>query len=454
MTSANQPSDAFEPLSDAESARSDTSTEGTNVCRAAALAVLLRGATFAIDGVSAELGVLGFSETVLRDAPNGWAEQSDLRDMARYELELGDNLDQSRMRGWAEVNEDADPAGAMRFLLAMLGSALERESAAAAAALWGGLRLGTELTSPSIDLRRRFYDYLYFGLDFSPHRRADFWPLNPLGFAQPPFSEFDAEESIPWQPSRWHDLYQRLSYSFRRLGYGDETFVVAVLAFARLDQALRSPDDVTRSLAVAAFAPESDPDKPPSKADSFLPPVATPLLPTVSTMIHGTWSFMGDWWRPRVGDFHRFIGERYRPNLYSGGAHFHWSGNYNERHRAKAAEYFAEWVADRSPAGIQSVFAHSYGGEIAARALNNGTPIHQLVLLSTPVTSHVKAATESNAPVVDIRLPFDPVLALARRRQRIPRRDNVTEVLTAWRLDHGATHKEPRCSPRTCPRTA
>ncbi|WP_223163353.1 hypothetical protein, partial [Mycolicibacter arupensis] len=48
----------------------------------------------------------------------------------------------------------------------------------------------------------------------------------------------------------------------------------------------------------------------------------------------------------------------------------------------------------------------------------------------------------SIARLIDIRLPFDPVLALELRRQRIPLNRNVIRVLTSWRLDHAATHKE------------
>ena len=323
----------------------------------------------------------------------------------------------------------------------MLGSVLERESAAAAAALWRGLRLATQLPPRSASARRRIFERLYFDLDFDFDRRDGFWPLYPLGRWEPPLSTVDFD-AVGWDPDRWSETYQRFSY---RLGSGDryvDAYIIAALAFARLDQALRSPDTITRSLGAAALVREADAYKPASDPDPRSPSDAVSTSPSVSTMIHGTWAYMGDWWRPRVGDFHRFIGDKYRRNLYSGGAHFHWSGNYKERHRARAAEFFAEWVTDRAPAGIQSLFAHSYGGEIAARALAIGTPIQELILLSTPVTSHVKAAAQSSARLIDIRLPFDPVLALELRRQRIPLNHNVTMVLTSWRLDHGATHKE------------
>ena len=381
------------------------------MCRAAALAFLLRGAATAAGGLTTELRALGFSDLVLQDNARDWTGQNPLDRLGSYTARTDTNFDLIRMRGWAELNENADPAGAVGFLFAMLGSALERESAAAAAALWRGLRLATQLP-PSASARRRIFERLYFDLDFDVDRRDGFWPLYPLGLWEPPLSAVDSDAAVGWDPDRWSETYQQFSY---RLGPGDryvDAYFIAALAFARLDQALRLPDTITQSLGAAALVREADAYEPASELDLQAPLDAVSTPPSVSTMIHGTWAYMGDWWRPRVGDFHRFIGDKYRQNLYSGGAHFHWSGNYKARHRARAAEFFAEWVTDRAPAGIQSLFAHSYGGEIAARALTLGTPIQELILLSTPVTSHVKAAAQSSARLIDIRLPFDPVLAL------------------------------------------
>jgi hypothetical protein len=441
MTAPSDDDGVFEPFADGVTASSSPPYEGSNVCRAAALAFLLRGAAIAAGGLATELRALGFSDLVLQDNTRDWAAQDPLGRLGSYTARTDTNLDLTRMRGWAELNENADPAGAVGFLFAMLGSALERESAAAAAALWRGLRLATQLPPRSASARRRIFERLYFDLDFDLDRRDGFWPLYPLGLREPPLSTVDSDAAVQWESDRWSETYQRFSY---RLRHGDryvDAYLIAALAFARLDQALRSPDTIARSLGAAALVREVDAYEPPWELDLQSPSDAVSTSPSVSTMIHGTWAYMGDWWRPRVGDFHRFIGGKYRRNLYSGGAHFHWSGNYKARHRARAAEFFAEWVTDRAPAGIQSLFAHSYGGEIAARALTLGTPIQELILLSTPVTSHVKAA-QSIARLIDIRLPFDPVLALELRRQRIPLNRNVIRVLTSWRLDHAATHKE------------
>jgi hypothetical protein len=442
MTAPSDDDGVFEPFADRVTARSSPANEGSNVCRASALAFLLRGAATAMDGLTTELRALGFSDLVLQDDARDWTGQDPLDQLGNYTVGTDTDLDLTRMRGWAELNENANPAGAVGFLFAMLGSAFERESAAAAAALWRGLRLATQLPPPSASARRRIFEWLYFDLDFDFDRRDGFLPLYPLGLWEPPLSAIDPDAAVRWDPHRWSETYRQFWYRLRPGDRYVDAYFIAALAFARLDQALRSPDTITRSLGAAALVREGDAYEPASEFDLQSPSGAVSTSPSVSTMIHGTSAYMGDWWRPRVGDLHRFIGDKYRRNLYSGGAHFHWSGNYNARHRARAAEFFAEWVTDRAPAGIQSLFAHSYGGEIAARAQTLGTPIQELILLSTPVTSHVNTAAQSSALLIDIRLPFDPVLALELKTQRIPLNHNVTRVLTSWRLDHGATHKE------------
>ncbi|MGW0886562.1 alpha/beta hydrolase [Streptomyces sp. NPDC002671] len=163
----------------------------------------------------------------------------------------------------------------------------------------------------------------------------------------------------------------------------------------------------------------------------------------MSTIIHGTWGWKGNWWYPGQGGFHNFILTNHRPNLYPGGAAFAWSGAYQAGHRRRAAVRFHDWAGELASGGLQTVFGHSYGGEVAARAVLAGTSVDQLVLLSSPATHQVEAAATTGLQVVDVRLPFDPVLGLARTRQRMTTRPNVTPVLLSkWRLDHGATHKE------------
>jgi len=208
-----------------------------------------------------------------------------------------------------------------------------------------------------------------------------------------------------------------------------------------LDAAIRSPDPITRSLAFAAVEPFDAGEGAVGRLGATIR-IEAPEPHVVSTLIHGTWGWKGDWWRPG-GAFHQFILGNHRPNLYARGARFSWSGAYSAKQRSLAARDFREWAHDIAPHGLQTVFGHSYGGEVAARAVTAGTPVNELVLLSTPVAGPAESAVHTGVRMVDVRLRFDPVLAIAGTRQRVPRHPNVTEVLLdRWRLDHGATHSE------------
>lgn len=160
-------------------------------------------------------------------------------------------------------------------------------------------------------------------------------------------------------------------------------------------------------------------------------------------MIHGTWAWKGDWWRPRPGSFHEFILHNHRENLYAEGARFSWSGAYSRSDREQAGIDFYDWATSKvAPGGVETVFAHSYGGEVAARAITRGAPVAELVLLSVPVTRPIHAVAQSGLRIVDVRLNFDAVLGLARKRQRLKKSTTTTEViLRRWRLSHSATHQ-------------
>lgn len=432
----------FEVSSSPQSAGQNSESEGTNVCRVAALSAMLGGRTDAIAGLGSELGNLGFSDG-LRSGEVRWTDNDDPLDS--FDGLGGDASDRGdrdpRVYAWQMVNEMRRPREAVTFLAAVLGSELERESAAAAAALWR--QLG------SVDLgrwsrRRPDWPFMWERLFDLPDLD---WPGGPWGWPFPwQPSPLDGDPTEPgdelaWEPEQWQRLYSRVSSRF-----GDPYSNAALLSFLaswRLRRALRSPDPVTRSFALAAFQPDPEPDDDgeglgPTAPSAAIPPGAL----VVSTMVHGTWGWKGDWWRPR-GGFHEFILRTHRPNLYSRGAKFSWSGAYSDGQRAQAAIDFNDWAYDVAPNGLQTVFGHSYGGEVVCRAALSGSRIHELVLLSAPVSRHVQVAAAAGRRIVDVRLRFDPVLALARRRQRLNLASGVVEVLLdRWRLDHGATHRE------------
>jgi hypothetical protein len=351
-------------------------------------------------------------------------------------LSPDDQPDQARRQRWLTLNESGRPRDVLAFMVAVLGSRLERESTAAAAALWREVtpRIGGSPRSGPDRWWR--YERLFGPWDdglLDPDPR----PFPDLLSDGVDADDAEARDWIEWDPGLWQNIYARVTS-----GLGsryDDPYLIGLLSRWRLERALRSADPIVRQLALAAFQPtgSDDDDQPPSVASRSSAPGAL----VVSTMIHGTWGWKGDWWRPR-SPFHEFILRSHRPNLFSRGARFSWSGAYSDRQRALAARDFVDWSYDVAPHGVETLFAHSYGGEVAARAMTAGTNVRELVLLSSPVTSHVWNVVGSHARIVDVRLRLDPVLSLARTGQRLSH-PNVTPVIfDRWNLDHGATHDE------------
>lgn len=159
----------------------------------------------------------------------------------------------------------------------------------------------------------------------------------------------------------------------------------------------------------------------------------------LSIMVHGTWAWRGSWWYPN-GDFHTYAKGGIRPNVYSGGAPFSWSGAYLRKSRRVAATRLARWVHDVSGGQVDTVFAHSYGGAIALESTTSGARYRTAVLLSVPVHRNYDIEWRHIERPVSVRLSFDLVLAAARARQRFPANvDELVLPLYPWR--HGATHE-------------
>jgi len=436
--------DFVEVFADPSTASAEPAFEGSNVFRVAALSTILGGDRQLAQDMTSDLLALGFSPG-LSSGEGGWSDTDPAESFAGSEdrPSTRDTPAGNRVALWQRVNEAMTPRSATAFLLAVLGSRLERESTAAAAALWRQISMIDRRDLPLRYWRPYFWEWLYelraLGLP-----EPAWWPAlgTPSSF---PNLDLDVDdfEATEWEPDTWNAIYER-AMALRGSRY-DETALVSFLTLFRLNAALRSRDRIVRSLASAAFLPSGSSDDTPASPRISRPNTHSGTL--VSTMVHGTRAYLGNWWRPE-GTFFRFIQQPYRPNLYTGGARFSWSGKWSKRHRERAGREFHEWTEDEPVAhdGLQTVFAHSYGGEIAARAANAGAPIDQLILLSVPVTAHVEAAAQAGMPIVDVRLKRDPVLMLARTRDRltqhIQERANVKEViLEQWSIDHGASHK-------------
>jgi hypothetical protein len=123
----------FEVSSDPETAAASPQFEGANVCRAAAISTILGRDRVATIGLAEPLAELGFDDRLRTGEIAGL-------DIDPFESfgDLWPGLDRAepRIDLWQRLNNEGDPQAALAFLVAVLGSPLERESAAAAAALW------------------------------------------------------------------------------------------------------------------------------------------------------------------------------------------------------------------------------------------------------------------------------------------------------------------------------
>lgn len=205
--------------------------------------------------------------------------------------------------------------------------------------------------------------------------------------------------------------------------------------------AAEAADPVAREIALAArgtgLGRRGD-----ANQESALPNAWKPVdgpSEGLSTMVHGTWAWRGDWWHPS-GDFHEFVRVDVRPNVYCGGAPFSWSGAYLSKSRRVAAARLARWVADLSGGSLDTVFAHSYGGAITLESTTFGARFRTAVMLSVPVHRNYDIEWRNIERPLSVRLNFDLVLAAARARQRFPANvDELVLPLYPWR--HGATHQ-------------
>jgi hypothetical protein len=157
-----------------------------------------------------------------------------------------------------------------------------------------------------------------------------------------------------------------------------------------------------------------------------------------SLLVHGTFARRNAWWQPG-GDFHTYVRDDVRPDLYSAGDRYDWSGGYFDRARDLAAIDLRRWIDDRGFDGLD-LFTHSHGGSVAMLASRAGVRFGTLVLLSCPV--HRPKYWPDFGRIrrtVSIRVKLDLVILLDGGGQRF--RDPAIEenVLPIW-FNHSATH--------------
>lgn len=159
-------------------------------------------------------------------------------------------------------------------------------------------------------------------------------------------------------------------------------------------------------------------------------------------LIHGTWAADSPWWQPG-GDFHTYILQNVRPDLYNQPDRFGWSGGYSDAARTLAAQDLVQWVNQHGEQGLDLI-THSHGGNVAMQAtqMNPGLTIGELILLSCPV--HIPKYQPNFAQItkrtVSVRVHLDLVILADRGGQKFTLPQITENVLPVW-FDHFATHK-------------
>ncbi|RBP62927.1 hypothetical protein DFO66_11231 [Brevibacterium sanguinis] len=310
---------------------------------------------------------------------------------------------QLRDRAFADLHDTRTPRARLAFLVAGLASDLERESVAAAAAI---------LTSvPLVGAAHYLPDWS--GEDWQSHCTAALDRTLHRSGAQPSDHQQVVED-------------------------------IRGLARQRVSQGQASADPIVREFAMAPFlyqptVPTTSGDEAGTRRVSAV--TRGPGSGAMSTMVHGTWGWKDAWWYPG-GDFHTYVKEEVRPDLYDGGQEFSWSGALSAEQRVIGGQRFLRWTESASGGnGLHTLFAFSYGSELVARAVNAGAAIDEVVFLSAPVHPPLTQMLGKVDRVVDIRLKFDLVLALARAAQRLPSAPNVTvKHIDEPYWSHNVTH--------------
>lgn len=431
--------ETFEVYSSPDSIGPELLYEGTNSARFALMATLgarpLRDGVTRVNGSRSDVFArFGLNPELSIRAAEG---ESIEREYGEAQSIIGTygpswHPEEARFRAWSDLNEGGDIQARLAVLAAGLSSTLERESATAATAI---------LTSVTKVLAQPESGWGGWSGRFVDRRIDTFRLGGPAdGLYAPPDVDGEPEVTSPWSGEAWE---RYATYWLRdAIGAGDPLGVLSALRFlahVRVDIGRRSADPIVRELAFASYLQFSDeiPSSPPPARAKML----TNAQERISTMVHGTWGWKGDWWY-NGGDFHSFIQSAYRSSLYRGGQEFSWSGAYSRRQRATGGERFKRWADSAGgDGGVETVFAHSYGGEIVARAVNAGALVDEVVLLSAPVHAHHRQMLSRVRRVVDVRLSFDIVLTAAGADQKLPGAPNVVEYIVDqpfW--SHSATH--------------
>ncbi|WP_141214470.1 hypothetical protein [Rhodococcus sp. 06-1474-1B] len=426
---------AFRPYAEPQTFEGGVQFTGTNVCRIAALSALFdfQSRTDIAQYYRDPLEEVGISSAMV-DRSASFPSQTATFPLARSGTMPGSPADKSE--SWTDFLEQPSTASACRFLFSMLGSSNSRESITAAVALWkiAEADFPEEIDSQRFHIWQRLY-----------RSRGNLW-LSEL-FAEGKAIDNDPSDdaanslwragSIPGgQSYRWAEKYSRLSAGGNKTNSTVSQESIVSVVSSRLSEGLRSGDNYVAGMAGRIFAL-------PPASDLELLPNAVPKGATgTSTIVHGTFAWGSNWWRPG-GEFHEYLSTELSVGMYSKyGSAFDWNGALLQSRRNLAAKKLKAWSVENTGGAVKKLFSHSYGGEVSSIAIADGLSVDKLILLSAPATDIVQKIAENGQNILDVRVRFDPVLAslrILRRGIGGKQLKNVTKVDVGWGW-HSATH--------------
>jgi len=206
-----------------------------------------------------------------------------------------------------------------------------------------------------------------------------------------------------------------------------------------LIEGIDNPDELVRQLAAMALAViESDHPSVRRLLKRKASDAARHNPSHTSTLVHGTFARQSTWWQPG-GEFHTYLLNSVRPDLYSASDRFDWSGGYSDRARADGARKLVAWAEARNLDGLD-LFTHSHGGSVAMLASHKGLSVTTLVLLSCPVhPAKYLPNFSSISRAVSIRVQMDLVILLDQGGQLFQHPQIEEHILPIW-FQHSATH--------------
>jgi pimeloyl-ACP methyl ester carboxylesterase len=206
---------------------------------------------------------------------------------------------------------------------------------------------------------------------------------------------------------------------------------------------LLSDSTTVRTMAAHALAARDSEHPALTEPDDDRPGDPEPTRTSIT--IHGTFARFGSaWWKPGH-EFHHYLRSRCSPDLYGGTDHYRWDGRYDEACREAGAKDLAGWCHNHHVEELDTVYAHSHGGNVALNAAQDeSVKTKLLILISTPARSrseHEWNRILSNVRrVVSLRSRFDLVILGDRSRLRFDA--HVRQLLPPglW-FSHGALLK-------------